>query len=299
MKNQIFFQKKLQHGYIKSFIVISFIFAFFNKAECQESENSGSLFKGGSYEKSFSAARVGLAQSVMTVPKEEFHFVVQHRFYEISGDVNEFFGLDYASTRLGFEYGILGWLSAAIGRSMSVQTYDFALKAAMLKQNESNIPLSLTWYSSFLENTSQSSEWDGHDSFSSRLSFVNQIIIARNQGILSFQLSPIWLHSNYDIRTTGPIDVFAIDMDSRIALNETFGIIAEYIPVLSNESFTETNPFTIGLDIDTGGHQFQLILGNSQGTNEKTILTNTEGSWKNGKIYLGFNLTRVFNRGMD
>jgi len=74
-----------------------------------------------------------------------------------------------------------------------------------------------------------------------------------------------------------------------------FGLIAEYIPVLTNEDFTKTNPFTVGLDINTGGHQFQLIFSNSQGTNEKEITTNTVGSWSKGHIYFGFNITRVFN----
>jgi len=231
----------------------------------------------------------------MTVPKGEFHLVVQHRFSEISSDVNEFFGLDYASTRLGFDYGIFNWLTASIGRSMSVQTYDFAMKALILKQNSSNIPLSLSWYLNFLENTSQGSEWDGHDSFGSRLSIVNQLFIARNQGIFSFQLSPMWLHSSYEVRKGSSMDVFAIDLDSRVRLTEMLGIIVEYIPIITNEEFTKTNPFTIGLDINTGHHQFQLIFSNSQGTNEKTILTNTTA----GHIYFGFNLTRIFNSKMD
>ncbi len=282
----------------KFLIAVALIFLFSYKAECQEPEKAGSVFKGGSYDETFSTSRIGLAQSVMAAPKGEFHLVVQHRFGEISGDVNNFFGLDYASTRLGFEYGILNWLSASIGRSMSVQTYDLGFKAVMLKQNASNIPVSLSWYVSFLENTSQNDLWTGHDSFGSRLSFVNQLFIAGNQGILSFQVSPLWVHSVYEPRTDGPLgplDLFAVDLDARVRISEMFGLFAEYIPVITNADFTITNPFTVGLDIDTGGHQFQLIFSNSQGTNEKEILANTAGSWSEGHIYFGFNLTRVFN----
>lgn len=282
----------------KLLFVISFFFMSGPKAECQESEKPDSVFSRGSYDETFSTSRIGLAQSVMTTPKEEFHLVVQHRFGEISGDVNNFFGLDGASTRLGFEYGILNWLSAGIGRSMSVQTYDLGLKAVMLKQNAGNIPISLSWYVSFLENTSQNDLWTGHDSFGSRLSFVNQLFIARNQGILSFQISPLWVHSVYEPRTDGPLgplDLFGVDLDAKIRLSETFGLIAEYIPVMTRADFEITNPFTVGLDINTGGHQFQVIFSNSQGTNEKEILANTAGSWSKGHIYFGFNLTRVFN----
>jgi hypothetical protein len=299
MEPETNYKNKFRYRLKKLSLVLFIIFTFLNNAECQIANTTESSFKGGSYEKTFSTSRIGVAQSVMTTPESEFHIVVLHRFNEISGSANDFFGLDYASTRIGFDYGISSWLSAGIGRSMSVKTYDLALKAVVLKQNESNIPVSLSWYLSVLENTSQNSDWAGHNSFSSRMSLVNQLNIARNQGILSFQVSPLWLHSLYDVRTGGRLDVFAIDLDSRIRLSEKLGLIAEYIPILTNESFTKTNPFTLGLDISTGGHQFQLIFSNTQGTNEKEILTSTTGSWSKGHIYFGFNLTRVFHSKMN
>lgn len=293
------FKRILRYCNRLSFFIITCIHASLGQAAGQNTKMPESALKGGSYEQTFSTVRVGLAQSVQIVPKGEFHLVVLHRFSEISANVNEFFGMDYASTRLGFDYGVFNWLSATIGRSMSVTTYDLALKAALLKQNSSNIPLSVSYYLNFLENTSQGSEWDGHDSFGERLSIVNQLIIARNQGILSFQASPMWLHSNYDIRKDGSTDIFAVDLDTRVRLTEMLGIIAEFIPIITQEEFTNTNPFTIGLDINTGKHQFQLIFSNGQGTNEKTILTNTDGSWTKGHVYFGFNLTRVFNSKTD
>ncbi len=295
METQNCFKENLRYWCVKSLLIIFVTFTFLNKVECQKSDTPGSVVQGGSYEKTFSTSRIGLAQSVMTTPEGEFHIVVQHRFNVISGDLKQFFGLDFAITRLGFEYGIFDWLSAGIGRSMSYQTYDLEMKAGLLKQNESNIPLSISWYASVLENTSQSIIWAGHDSFGSRLSFFNQLIMARNQGIFSFQLSPMWLHSNFEFRKESSVDIFAIDLDTRIKIGEKLGIIAEYIPLFTKEDFTKTNPFTIGLDINTGGHQFQLILSNSQGTNENLILTNTVGSWSKGHIYFGFNLTRVFH----
>jgi hypothetical protein len=291
--------EKLQDYSVKSLFVLSLLLMLLFDVECQEPNKPKAVLKGGSYEMTFSTVRIGLAQSVMTVPQGEFHIVVLHRFSEISTDVNEFFGLDNASTRLGFDYGITNWLSTTIGRSMLAKEYDFALKAALLKQNSERSPLSLSYYLNFLENTAKGIDWEGHDSFNSRLSIVNQLILARNQGIFSFQVSPIWLHSNFESRTGNSMDIFAVDLDSRIRLGEKLGIVAEYIPIYSEEPFTGTNPFTIGLDINTGGHQFQLILSNSQGTNEKTILTNTNGSWTKGHIYFGFNLTRVFNPKMD
>jgi hypothetical protein len=303
METQNYRKVILRIFFEKSILVISFMIILLCKAECQNSQMPASTFRGGSYEQTFSTVRIGLAQSVMVAPKGEFHLVVLHRFYEISSDVNEFFGMDHAYTRLGFDYGIFNWLSATIGRSMSAENYEFALKAVMLKQNENDMPVSLSWYGSALEYTGLVPDTLGHNSFGGRLSFVNQLNIARNQGILSFQVSPLWLHVNNYIKNgivvNSGLNILAVDLSSRVRLTEMLGIIAEYIPIVTNEEFSWTNPFTIGLDINTGKHQFQLIFSNSQGTDEKTVLTQTEGSWSNRIIYFGFNLTRVFNSKMD
>jgi hypothetical protein len=282
-------------SYTKTAMVLFMIFCLISKAESQDSGTSKATFKGGSYSNTFSTSRIGTAQSVMTTPQGEFHVVIQHRFGNINGGAYEMFGLDGAVSRFGFDYGISDWLSAGIGRSLFEKTFDLELKAVLLKQNENNIPLSLSYYISVLDNTVKNYYPIGHNSFGDQLSINNQIIIARNQGIFSCQVSPVWFHSKYEVRTGKKLDIFAIDLDGRIRLGEKIGIIGEYIPILTNEDFTKTNPLTFGLDINTGGHQFQLIFSNSQGTNEKSIMTNTVGSWSKGHVYFGFNLTRVFH----
>ena len=295
MKTQNCYQKVLSFFCVKSLLFLFIISSAGNKAECQKPEVKSSVFKGGLYENSFSTSRVGVAQSVMTTPGGEFHVVIQHRFGDIQSGAYEFFGLDAAYTRFGFDYGISDWLSAGIGRSLYEKTYDLELKAVILKQNESNIPLSLSYYIAVLDNTLRNYFPAGHSSFGSRLSFDNQLIVARNQGFLSLQASPMWLHTDFEVRTGGAMDIFAIDLDTRIRLGEKIALIGEYIPILTNESFIKTNPLTMGLDLMIGGHQFQLIFSNSQGTNETAILANTVGSWSHGHIYFGFNLTRVFH----
>lgn len=299
MRNQRSIKVNLSTRMLKSVFFIFFILISDAEVFCQKQDQAKSVFKGGSYEGTFSTTRIGLAQSVMSVPKGEFHVVIQHRFSEVESGSYTFFGLDGAIPRFGFEYGFTNWLSGAIGRSLFEITYDLDLKAVILKQNESGIPVSLSYYISVMDNTTKNYFPSGHDSFNSRLSFANQLFISRHQGIFSVQLSPLWLHSNYEIRTGGQINIYALDMAARIRFSEKIGFIAEYINVLTKTNFTGTNPLTLGIDIKTGGHQFQLIFSNSQGLNEKTYLTNTQGSWAKGHIYFGFNLTRVFNPKID
>jgi hypothetical protein len=299
MNPKNYYDVRIKGSYIKTVLVFFMIFSLISKVESQDSDTPGSISKGGSYKNTFSTSRIGTAQSVMTTPKGEFHVVIQHRFGEINGGAYEFFGLDGALSRFGFDYGISDWLSAGIGRSLFEKTYDLELKAVLLKQNESNTPVSLSYYISVLDNTVKNYYPSGNNSFGDHLSISNQLIVARNQGIFSCQVSPLWFHSKYEVRTGKKLDIFAIDLDGRIRISEKIGVIGEYIPILTNEDFTKTNPLTFGLDINTGGHQFQLIFSNSQGTNEKSIMTNTVGSWSKGHIYFGFNLTRVFHSKTD
>lgn len=294
MKNRINPKERFSHQILKLTFFLFLILLFGVKAECQKKDTTRSVFRGGSYEETFSTSKIGLAQSVLTTPAGELNLVIQHRFAEIETGAYNFFGMDGAIPRIGFEYGINNWLSAGIGRSLFEKTFDLSLKAVILKQKNNAAPVSVSYYISAMDNTSRNYFPAGHNSFGNRLSFANQLFISRNQGIFSVQVSPIWLHNDYEIRTDGPLNVYAIDYAGRIEVFEHIGLIAEYINVLTRNDFTQTDPFTIGIDIKTEGHRFQLIFSNSQGLNEKSYLTNTIGSWSKGHIYFGFNLTRVF-----
>ena len=54
------------------------------------------------------------------------------------------------------------------------------------------------------------------------------------------------------------------------------------------------NALSIGFDIETGGHVFQLHLTNSRGLVDPQWIGRTPGSWLDGEIYFGFNISRVF-----
>jgi hypothetical protein len=54
------------------------------------------------------------------------------------------------------------------------------------------------------------------------------------------------------------------------------------------------DPLSIGFDIETGGHVFQLIFTNSLAMIEKGFIGETTGSWGKGDIHFGFNISRVF-----
>lgn len=132
--------------------------------------------------------------------------------------------------------------------------------------------------------------------FSSRLYYTGQIIIGRKfSDEFSFQLSPTLVHRNLVSTAIEKNDVFAMAMAGRIKLSKRAALNAEYIIVPNGQLAPEyKNSFSIGFDIETGGHVFQLHFSNSTSMIEKGYVAETVGKWLDGDIHFGFNVSRVF-----
>jgi hypothetical protein len=94
-----------------------------------------------------------------------------------------------------------------------------------------------------------------------------------------------------------PNDLFSIGAGGRIKITKRISFNAEYYYLFNPMTYMGQpvyNPLTIGVDIETGGHVFQLMLTNSVAMIEKGFIGETTGQWKEGDIHLGFNISRVF-----
>jgi hypothetical protein len=123
------------------------------------------------------------------------------------------------------------------------------------------------------------------------------MIIARKfSDKLSLQLSPTMIHRNLVLTTEDENDVYAIGTAGRYKLTKRTALNAEYFYVLPGETADNFyNSLSVGFDIETGGHVFQLHLTNSQGMIEKFFIPANAGRWSKGDIYFGFNISRVFS----
>lgn len=225
-------------------------------------------------------------------------FMISHRFGKLNSGAYEFFGLDQATIRLGLEYGIGDRLSVGIGRSSYQKSFDGFLKFKLLRQSsgEKNMPVTATWFSSMDLFSLKWQDSERKNYFTSRLSYVHQLMIARKfNDYLSIQLTPTFIHKNLVSSTTDDNDTYAMGIGGRFKLTQRVSLNAEYfylLPGSVSESFI--NPLSIGFDIETGGHVFQLHFTNAQPMFERGFITETRGKWKNGDIYFGFNISRVF-----
>ena len=226
-------------------------------------------------------------------------FKISHRFGRLNGGAYELFGLDAASIRIGFDYGVTPWLNVGVGRSSVGKMYDGFVKMKFLRQQtgKKNIPISILWVSdlavSSLRNTN--SEIEPYLK-SHRLFYTHQLIVGRKftDGI-SVQFMPSIVHRNFVMTRAESNDVLVLGVGGRMKLSKRVALNVEYYYTLPNQLDPRyTNSLSIGFDIETGGHVFQLHFTNSTGMVENAFMTETTGDWLKGDIHFGFNVSRVF-----
>jgi hypothetical protein len=246
----------------------------------------------------FKTSRVVNGQSIENTAKGVLDFKVNHRFGAIDGGFSSFFGLDNANTMIGFDYGVTDWLMVGISRSTYEKEYQGFLKAKILRQTDGKggMPFSLSYYGNMSAQSMPAPTLPAGQEyhFSNRLYYVNQLLVARkfNQW-LSVQLMPTHIHYNLVPTTAEPNDLFAMGIGGRIKVSNRVSVNAEYY-YRFNELNGYANSLSIGCDIETGGHVFQLMLTNATAMTERAFIGQTTNEWGDGGIHFGFNISRVF-----
>ncbi len=253
---------------------------------------------------SFKTTRVINSHSLENVAHGVLDFKIGHRFGFVNGGVNQFFGLDQATIRLGLDYGVTERLMVGIGRSSFQKTLDGFAKYKFLRQCDSGceMPFTLAVVAAMSMTTLQAEQvpWYGEDRtdyLTHRMSYSFQAIVGRKfSESVSFQLMPGLVHRNLVKYASERNDLLNVGAAGRVKLTKRLAINAEYFYVLPDQGPREVyrNSLAAGIDIETGGHVFQLHFTNSTGMFERAFITETEGDFFNGDIHYGFNISRVF-----
>jgi opacity protein-like surface antigen len=247
----------------------------------------------------FKTTRIINGHSVEMTGKGVLDFRISHRFGEINDGAREFFGLDNANTRIGFDYGVTDWLSIGIGRSSFDKEYDGFLKARVLRQGENGgMPFTLNYVGAMSITDMPApalpagQEWH----FSNRMYFANQLLIARKfSQAFSLQLMPTHVHWNLVDSAAEPNSMFSLGAGGRLKLSNRISLNLEYYYVLGEKLNNARNSLSVGFDIETGGHVFQLMLTNSISMTERHFIAGQSNSdIGDGGIHFGFNISRVF-----
>jgi len=244
----------------------------------------------------FDGSRVVNGHSAKSLSKAELEFLIMHRFGRINSGAYNLFGLDQAFIRLGFEYGITDNISIGLGRSSFDKSYDFYFKDKLISQRKNASPVTVTLFNSVALNSSQRKIDFPDITFNDRLAFTNQLLIARKfNSKLSLQLMPVFVHTNVVDQDTERNSLFALGFAGRYKLTKSLALTAEYYNRLNaKENSAYNNPIAIGIDIETGGHVFQIHVTNAFGMIERAIIAETTGQFFSGDFNLGFNISRSF-----
>ena len=249
----------------------------------------------------FKSTRIVNGHSIERNPEGQLEFRVSHRFGRVNSGAYEFFGLDQAHIHLSLEYGIKDWVTAGLGRGTFEKTVDGYVKFSPLRQSSGRraIPVSVSYFSGIYVNGIRWPDPSAENLFSDRLSFVQQLLVARKfNHLFSLQLTPTYYHRNLPEPVLDPTDLWAVGIGSRLKITNRIALNAEYYLIYKpDDQFYTTeiyNPLSVGLDIETGGHVFQIVLTNSTAMREQGFIAHTTGRWLDGDIHLGFNISRVF-----
>jgi hypothetical protein len=241
----------------------------------------------------FKALQIVTGQSTKLAAKKEWYMIVAHRFGDISAGFKDFFGLDNASTKLGAIYGISDAVSVSLSRETNMKTFEGAVKYKLVKQSE-NFPVDLVGYHVMAVNTDLDKDNYPYLKFNDRLSYLTQALISRRfNDKLSLQFTPSYVHKNLYEPAIEDKNQFFAGLGGRYKISKRVSVNAEYFVNFDDHSFYK-NPLSLGVDIETGGHVFQLLFTNSQINSDIGYLTNASGNWGKGHIFFGFNLYRVF-----
>ncbi|NND52273.1 MAG: hypothetical protein HKN54_07695, partial [Flavobacteriaceae bacterium] len=214
----------------------------------------------------------------------------------VKNGFDSFFGLDDAVTRLNFVYGIKDWLNIGVSRSSFQKIYQGSVKYRLLRQENGGFPVTIVGFNDILINTGLDKANLPLIEFKHRLSYSAQLIISHKvDSKLSVALIPTLFHDNYVMINEQDNTQYAIGAGARYKLGQRWSVNVDYGHHLNRADTSPfNNPLSIGFDLETGGHVFQMHFTNAQPMNTNGYLGQATGDWGDGDFYFGFNLSRRF-----
>lgn len=205
--------------------------------------------------------------------------------------VQNFFGLDnIQNVRLGLDYGVTDRWTVGIGRSSLFNVVDLRSKLAIIRENEDGSkPLSVS-VKGDLGIITQENRQPLADDISSVISIIGSKKFSED---IRLQLTPMYGYYS-SVNSGDKNHLFSLGMGGQINLSDRYALIAEYYPVLGDKNTGTSNAFSLGLNIQTGGHVFQLFFASTRWHLEQYVMAQNRDQFWAGDFRFGFNVNRIF-----
>jgi len=256
----------------------------------------------------FKGLKVVNFETTKLASKKDLYLIVSHRFGTVKNGIDDLFGLDQSVTQIKFVYGFTDWLNFGVARSSLNKKYGIHAKYRLLQQVTGGFPVTVVGFNLVTVNTSLKDDLFPEIEFSDKLTYTTQILISKKfSENFSLLLAPTYIHENLATRSTSILqngdtaffdednDQFAVGIGGRYKISKRVSINLDYgIHLNRNSNSNFNNPLSVGVDIETGGHVFQVHFTNAQAMFEEGFIINGNGDWGDGDFFFGFNLGRVF-----
>ncbi len=262
----------------------------------------------------FRDTRLINSQSVEVLKKHKLNVRIENRFGDLAGTEGgwkTFFGLDNIEDRsVGVEYGVLNNLTLGLcrtkGAGLLKQNVNGVVKYRLLQQqNQGGAPVTLTLlnttsYSTMPKDTIHFTS-QSFTKFAHRLVYSTQVLLARKwNNRFSTQVSSGFTYRNI-VSKADEHAILTVGAGTRILLTKHFAFVADAtLPMsgkraLSKKSAVYFPALGAGIEINTGGHVFQLNVTNAKGIVENDYIPYTQSSWSKGQFRVGLTISRLFN----
>ncbi len=226
-----------------------------------------------------------------TLRRGEWLFEISHRFLPpLSDGADALWGLDGpVFNRLGLAYAPTDRLLVGVSRSNLDDNMEVGAKVRLWEEGSTAVPLMVAVNGAVAWNTQPDTLAGAEDN---ELQAYGQLVVnALFADRLAVGVVPTLLH-NPRIEDTGAESVFALGVTGQVYLSDQVSLLGEWVLTEERENLAY-DPATFGLELETGGHFFKIVLTNSARMNLSQLLGGAPFEFTPDEWRLGFNITRL------
>ena len=230
-----------------------------------------------------------------TLRKGEMLFEISHRFFPaISDGADALWGLDGPVTnRLGLAYAVTSRAMLGLLRSNLEDNLEVDAKVRLFEGGRDAVPFMVAAMGGVAFNTGlpDNEVYEGDET----QAYGQLIVNARLGQRLALGAVPTIVY-NPRIADTDKGSAFVLGLNAQVYVSSMASLFGEWLvsPASAdfpNEDTALEDAITLGLELETGGHFFKLLVTNSTRLNPTQVLQGTPDPFKPHDWRLGFNIT--------
>lgn len=226
-----------------------------------------------------------------TLGRGEFLFEISHRFLPpLSRGADALWGLDGPIfNRLGLAYAVTDRVMVGALRSNLDDNLELNGKVRLLERDSGPVPVMVGAMAGVAWNTDAPVP-AGAEENESQL-YAELILNARLGEPFAVGLVPAFIR-NPRIRSPDADNAFVLGVNGQWYLTDVVSLLGEWI-VSEDRPGLAHDGGSFGIEFETGGHFFKVLLTNQSRTNPTQVLGGTPYDFTADEWRLGFNITRV------